>query len=149
MATPQVSEIFQEFNRVSDRQEKKNVLLKYRNVKALQFTIRAGMHPRIQFKFKEIPEYKSVGEVPVGMGYVTVASEIRKLYLFEEGNPRAPANLSESKRGKLLMGILEGMDRIEAEVFKGIILKNLPIAGLSKEMVEEVWPGLLTAAIWS
>ena len=141
MAAVNVYEILDDFEKQKTTEEKKAVLRKYDSF-ALRMTLRAAMHPQIKFVFEEIPAYKQ-SYAPPGLGYGTLHQVFDKIYIFEEGNPKAPAGLTLQRRKEILVQLMENLENREAQVFEAILMKKLKIKGLTPKLVEEVFPGLL------
>jgi hypothetical protein len=136
-----IYEIFDEVAKAPTDQDKRGVLIYY-NGPILRQVLRAAFHPNIRFVFKEEISYKP-SDAPIGLGYSSLDMEFRKIYLFEEGNPRVDPNLSLERRKILLIQILESLEAKEAKVLMDIILKRLNVPGLTKELVLSVFPTLL------
>ena len=69
-------------------------------------------------------------------------TELRKLYMFQCGNPTAE-NLSPRKQKELLIQLLESLEPREAEVVMGIFKKDQGVDGLTYEFVKEAFPEML------
>lgn len=134
-------EVFQKFEAAKTTEEKKQVL-RENNSYALRGILRANFHPNIKFLFEKLPDYKP-SDAPLGLGYTNIETEIDRIYLFEQGNPKAPAELTQARRSQLLAQILESLEAKEAEVYGNTILKKLKVKGLTKNLVTEVYPQLL------
>ena len=81
-------------------------------------------------------------EIPIGMSHCQLSTELRKLYMFRDGDPTA-AKLSERKRNELLIQLLESIEPREAEVVYGIFVKDQGVKGLDYAFVKEAFPKLL------
>ena len=99
-------------------------------------------HPKFEWLVKEIPEGFKFKDIPAGMGYAQLTTELRKIYLFQKGHPTAMA-LTEKKRQQLLYEFLENLEPREAEVIIGIFNKDLGVPGLNAKFVKEAFPELL------
>jgi len=132
-------EVFDEFEKAPNREAKKNVL-RDNNSFALRSVLRANFHPNIKFVFESIPMFKP-SDMPVGMGYSSIDKEINRIYLFEQGNPAAPKELTQERRAQLLVQILEVLEAREATIFCAMIMKDLQskVKGLTKGLVKEVF----------
>jgi DNA-directed RNA polymerase sigma subunit (sigma70/sigma32) len=62
--------------------------------------------------------------------------------MFQEGHPTAE-NLTESKRNKLLIELLDSLEPREAEVVMGIFNKDQGVKGLTYKFVKEAFPNML------
>lgn len=137
----QVYEIFEEFEKAKNKKDKIAVLQKNNNF-ALQTVLQAVYTPSVEFMIEKIPYYKPE-QVPPGMGYSTIMQEIDRLYLLVKGHPKCPEGLTEARREQILIQMLEALEAKEAVVFMNMILKNLKIKGLDKNIVLEAFPGLV------
>ena len=136
-----VYEILDEFEKAPTKHDKQNIL-RFNQSTALLFVLQAALHPNINWVIKEVPTWKP-SIAPPGLGYLTIASEVSKMYLFREGNPDVSPNLTHEKLVNLFVQKLEGMEAREAQVLINAVLKNLKIKGLTYSLVKEVFPDLL------
>lgn len=136
-----VYEILDEVANAKNDEERRAILF-YNNNYALRCVLRATFHPNIKFTIKKVPYYKP-SQAPAGLSDSTLHKEINRIYLFEEGNSRVSSNLTEERKEKILIQILEALEAKEAVVFTNTLLKNLKVKGLTKKLVEEVFPDLL------
>ena len=68
---------------------------------------------------------------------------IGRVYLFTKGNPRVPPALTEKRKNEILIQILESLEKEEANVFAGMLMKNLKVPHLTAKLIHEALPGLL------
>lgn len=141
MAIKNVYEVFDEFNNAKSKAERIDVLRR-NDTWALRQVLLGAFHPTVKFTVKKVPEYKKE-EMPPGMSYGHMTEALSRVYLFQEGNPRVPAGLTEKRKEELLMQILESLEIQEAEVFANMLLKNLKVKYLTEALVNESFPGLL------
>jgi len=134
-------EVFDEFEKAPNRQAKIDVL---RNKKtyAMECVLRGAFHPDIKYVFDEIPAYND-SLSPPGLGYTNIHQELDRVYLYEQNNPRTAPNLSLDRKKYLLVQVLESMEKRESEIFGGMIVKRLPVKGLTYKLVAEAFPDLL------
>lgn len=135
-------EIFDEFLKVNTRKEKIDVLRKNDNL-ALRTILKGAMHPRIEFLITQVPMYKQ-NDSPAGLAYTSIWNEINRIYLFEKGHPRRAPGFTDERMKLILIQILESLEAKEATVFINMLLKNLRVPGLTSEVVNEAFPGLLS-----
>lgn len=135
-------EIFDEFEKATTKQERMNVIgnnLSHTLVEVLRLTF----HPDIKWKVKELPEnYKIPNDVLPGITYDSLNSQLRRLYLFQEGHPTAE-QLTERRRTELLFQILNAIEPREAEIIMGIFSKDQGVKGLNYKFVKEAFPQML------
>lgn len=136
-----IYEIFTEFQTQPTRQGKIQVLRDNMTTE-MQCVLRGAFHPQIKYLVDEIPPYKTSDALP-GLGWTSIGHEMDRVYLFEAGNPKRPANLKERRMYDILIQMLESMEAREAKVFAGMLTKNLNIPGLDYAIVKEAVPNLL------
>jgi hypothetical protein len=133
-------EVFDEFEKQPTKEDRINVLRR-NDSHHLRMMLRAAFHPNIKFFLEKFPYYDPQS-MPVGTGD-PVAHILNKLYIFERGNPRAPAGLTDAKRDKLLIQFLEGLEAREATLVLNMMMKNLKVKNLTYKLVKEVFPDIL------
>lgn len=136
-----VYEILDEVAKATNDQDRKAILF-YNNNYALRCVLRAAFHPKIQFTIEKVPYYKP-SLAPVGLSDTTLHTEINRIYIFEANNPRVSPNLTQERKEKILIQILESLEAKEAVVLMNTLLKDLKVPGLTRELVESVFPDLL------
>jgi len=137
-----VYEILNEFKNTADRNTKINLLRHYAQTDpVLKDVLFGAFHPFMNFVIKDLPKYKTP-DCPPGMAYSHMSHAISKSYLFIENHPRAPAGLTMARRIQLLQQLLESLEEKEAEVYGNMLLKDLKVEGLTKEIVDEAFPGI-------
>lgn len=141
MAIKNIYEVFDDFNKAKSKTDRIDTLRR-NDTWALRQVLLGAFHPTVKFTVKKVPEYKKV-EMPPGMSYGHMTEALSRVYLFQEGNPRVPAGLTEKRKEELLMQILESLEIQEAEVFGGMLLKNLKVKYLTEALINEAFPGLL------
>lgn len=137
-----IYEVFDEFEAVSSKTDKMSVIEKNLS-KALYQVLLLTFHPNYQWKVKEMPENYKIPDVTIpGMSNCQLSTEIRKLYLFQEGHPSS-ANITPRKQNELLIQLLESLEPREAEVIIGIFKKDQGVKGLTYKFVKEAFPNML------
>lgn len=139
--TKMMYEIFDMFEMAPSKQDKINVL-RSNGTYTLRSVLKGTFDPNVKFVIEKVPYY-GVSDAPVGMGYTTIAQELSRAYLFEENNPRVDPNLSYDRKEKILIQILEALEKREAEIFMNMLLKNQKVKGLTYKIVKEAFPDLL------
>ena len=137
-----IYEILNEVANAKTKQDKINIL-RQNERSALKSVLVGAYHPTLKFVFDKIPEYKTEKNIPPGMGYTTLDMELRRIYLFVEGNAKVDPNLSLQRKEHILIQMLEALEPKEAEVLANMLMKNLHIKGLNADLVEEAFPGLI------
>ena len=136
-----IYEVFDEFDNALTKKEKMRVIennLSQTLVNVLLLTF----HPEYEWKFKEFPEDYRIPDTLPGISVCQLSTELRKLYLFREGDP-ASEKLTDRKRLELFIQFLESLEPREAEVVIGIFKKDQGVDGLTYEFVKEAFPQLL------
>lgn len=141
---PTISAVLAEAAGRAKKVDRIAVLHKYDHA-GLRMFLAVALNPNIQWDLPdEDPVYKpnELEHDQEGALY----SEMRKLYLYlkpnhiyKEYNP----NLTQAKRQMLFTQLLETVDRKDAIALLAARRKKLPVK-LSKETIEEAFPGLLT-----
>ena len=136
-------EVFDEFENARSKKERMEVI--GRNLSpVLVEVLRLTFHPNFQWYIDDMPENYIVQmdtKLP-GLGRTQLSTDLRKLYLFQKGNPTAD-KLSPRKRNELLIQLLETLEPREAEVVAGIFRKDQCVNGLDYQFVKEAFPHLL------
>lgn len=137
-------EVFEEFENAPNREAKIDILRSNKSY-ALECVLRGAFHPNIKYVFEEIPAYRS-SDAPAGLGYSSIHQELDRVYLFEQNNPRVAPNLTLDRKKYLLIQMLEAMEAKEAAIYSGMLMKRLPVKGLTYKLVKEAFPELLPDA---
>ena len=135
-------EVFDEFEQAKTKKDRMDVI--QRNLSTtLVNVLELTFHPQIKWKVKELPEsYRVPTDVLPGITYDSLNSQLRRLYMFREGNQTAET-LTQKRREELLIQLLESIEPREAEVILGIFQKDLGVKGLDYKFVKEAFPNLL------
>jgi len=86
------------------------------------------------------PPYKEVGPDVDAQG--RLVQELRKLYLFIEGDTDTQKNLKQVRREQLFIEMLESVDPGDAKVLLGMKDGKLPFKSITKKLVAEAFPNL-------
>lgn len=135
-------EIFDEFETAKNKKERMQIIgqnLSQALVDVLKFTY----HPQFKWKVKELPDnYKIPTDMLPGLTYDSLSAQLRKMYMFLEGNQTAET-LSATRSKELLVQMLESIEPREAEIILGIFQKDLGVRGLDYKFVKEAFPDML------
>lgn len=132
------SEIFDEFNKATTKNERLGVLRKYDHPRFREF-LKLAFDPKIKFDV-EIPKYRPAVE-PAGLNYTYLTSEVTKLYRFIVGHPQRPPGLTPEKQKQLLLVILESLHKDEAALLVRLVKGDLGVKYLTLNLVTEAYPG--------
>jgi hypothetical protein len=135
-------QIFDDFEQASTKSEKMEVIGKNLSSTLVE-VLKLTYHPNFQWLVKELPDnYKVASDNIPGFNRSQLSTELRRLYLFQQGNPDAE-RLSPRKRQELLYQLLDSVEPREAEVILGIFQKDQGVKGLDYKFVKEAFPNLL------
>ena len=113
-------EVFDEFEQAKSKKDRMVVIERNLNPTLVE-VLRLTYHPNFQWYVEDMPENYIVPmdtRIP-GLGRTQLSTDLRKLYLFQKGNPTAD-KLTPRKRNELLLQMLETLEPREAEVVAGI-----------------------------
>ena len=141
MSKKNIYEVFDEFRKATTKADRINVLRR-NDTYALKNVLMGVFNKNIKFTVTEIPQFRR-DPIPPGMAYNNMTGALDRVYLFTEGNPRVPAGLTEKRKMEILIQILESLEEKEADVFSGMLMKDLKVPYLTEALVGEAFPGLL------
>lgn len=141
MSKKNIYEVLEDFKKAKTKKDRIDVL-KNNDSWALRNVLIGTFHPNVEFLIKNVPEFKRE-KIPQGMSYNHMTDVLSKTYLFQKNNPKAPAALTEKRRVELLIQILESLEEQEADVFVGMLNKNLKVPHLTEALVNEAFENLL------
>lgn len=133
------SEIFEDFDKAKNKQERLAVLRKYDHPRFREF-LNYAFNPHVKFDV-EIPQYRPAIE-PAGLNSTYLSTEVTKMYRFIVGHPQRPEGLSDLKKKQLLTVILESLHKDEADLMCKLIKKDLGVKYLTMNLVLEAFPGM-------
>ena len=133
-------EIFKEVHNAKKKAEKIAVLHHYSSA-AVKTVLGYTYNPNVKWLLPEgTPPYTPL---PKGADQESaLASELRKIYLFTEGDTEAQRNLKPNRRETLFIVMLESIDPRDAKVLIGMKERKLPFNGLTRKLVDEAFPNL-------
>jgi len=136
-----IYEILNDVNNASTKSERIDILRR-NGRQSLKNVLQGAFHPKIKFVVKSPISYKKQ-EVPPGMGYTNIDTELKRIYLFVEGSKKVDPNLKLAKKINILTELLEAMEPKEAEIFMNMILKDLKLKNITYDLVKEAFPNIL------
>jgi len=135
-------EIFDDFESAKNKKEKMEVIEKNLS-QTLVDVLKLTYHPNFRWKVKELPDnYKVPNDILPGITYDSLNAQLRRLYIFLEGNETAE-KIDDKRRNELLIQMLESIEPREAEIILGIFQKDLGVKGLDYKFVKEAFPDLI------
>lgn len=134
-----VAEILKKASEIPNELARADWLRRY-DSQALRYVLSGALDPNIKWLLPEgDPPYKPNDLVDQQHRLYT---ESRKFYLFVEGgNP----NLKQLRREALFIELLESLDPADAKLLLAIKDKRMPYSGITKEIVNLAFPGLIPA----
>ena len=136
-----IYEIFDEFVVAKTKEDKINVLAK-NWTPTLKLVLQLAYRPEVQWKYKSYPPAYKIPDTKPGISYVSLDMDLKRLYMFQEGNPTAD-KLDPRKREGLLLSFLEALEPREADIIIGIFRKDLGVKGLTFKFIKDNIPGVL------
>jgi hypothetical protein len=132
-----ISEILKKASEIKD--EKMRIgWLRQNDSNVLRGILKGALDPSIEWQLPEgNPPYKENDLVDQQN---ILYSEYRRLYLFtKNGNP----NLKQIRRESLFIELLESVDKDDAKLLLHMKDKNLPYPGVTKDIINKAFPGLI------
>ena len=139
--TLMIGEILDKFEKAKTRQEKKDVLETYKNVKVLRHLLRGTFDPKVQWTITEQPDYAKDVVTPEGEEPNNLYVELSKCSIFVKGHPKS-AKLKLERSRQLLIQILESLSASEAALYMQMLKKKSKVKGLTSKLVLEVFPNM-------
>ena len=136
-----IYEVFDEFEAAPSKKAKMEVIGNNLS-KVLTEVLQLAFHPQYEWNVKVVPEGYTIKNIPAGMSYAQLSTELRKMYMFRKGDATSD-KLTPKKREQLLVEYLQNLEPREAEVVMGIFNKDLGVKGLDYKFVKEAFPNLL------
>ena len=129
------SEIFEQIELAVTKEERIEILQKNKSDSLIEF-FRLLYDTNIEFDV-EIPNYKPAIE-PAGLNFTYLHTEVKKLYRYVKGDPRADV-LTQKKKQDLLAVTLESLHKDEAELLVGLVNKDIGVRHLNEKLVKEAY----------
>jgi len=138
---PNIYEIIEKFDQAETLEDKKFVL-RNNSYYHLKEVLKYTFNPKYEFYVEpEFPKDYIKPDTHPGIRISGIESEVRKAYLFLKGDSTADS-LTPQKRHTLLLQLLESFEPKEADIWFNMMNKDLKVKGLTKELVQEVFPEL-------
>ena len=133
-----IHEILEEFAKAKGKPAKMEVL-RLNNSPALQDVIRGSMDKPITWMLPEgTPPFT---EAPAGSVPSNLQKQNKMFTYFVKGGKGT--NFKQMKREQIFIGVLEGIHPLDAQIVISMINKKVPVKGLTRAIVNEVFPHLL------
>lgn len=132
--------IFEEVGKATKKSDKISILQK-NSSPALKQVLGMTYDPRVEWLLPEgIPPYKPLPKS--ADQEAMLAAEMRRVYLFVNGDTDSQRNLKQVRREQLFIELLESIDPDDAKVLLGMKEGKLPYKGLTRKLVAEAFPNL-------
>jgi len=133
-------EIFEEVEKAKTKKEKQDVLRKYSGAPLKQI-LGFTFNPNVKWLLPEgdPPYTPAKGQADIQGQLV---AELRRLYLFVEGNNDTQKNLKQIRREQLFIEMLESVDPGDAKVLLSMKEGKLPFKSITRKLVAETFPNL-------
>jgi len=132
-----VAEFLEKVSKLKNKNEK-IAALRYNNSDVIRTILQGAFDPRVKWMLPEgTPPYKS-SELP-DQENVLIRECRRLIHFVEGGNPA----LKQMRREALFIELLESVAPKDAVLLCNIKDKKLPYKGITAEIVNEAFPGLL------
>lgn len=135
-----IYEVFDEFEKQTTKKDRIDVLAKNWSP-TLKLVLQLAYRPEVQWKYKNFPESYKKQEIVPGYSFASLDTEIKRLYIFQKGNPTAE-KLTPKRSEELLVVFLESLEPREAEIVMGIFRKNLGVKGLTEKFIRDNIPDI-------
>ena len=139
--TLMISEILDKFEKAKSRQEKKDVLEKYKDIEVLRHLLRGIFDPKVQWTITEQPDYAKDVKTPEGEEPNNLYIEIPKCSIFVKDHLKS-AKLKLERSKQILIQILESLSASEAALYMQMLKKKSKVKGLTSKLVLEVFPNM-------
>lgn len=133
------SEILQQFDAAETRKDKIVVLQKHDTARFRDFLVLA-FKPEIEFDVA-IPKYKPSLN-PAGLNELYIDGELSRMYRFIKDHPKRPSGFGGDRQEQILISVLEGLHKDEAELLINVLKKDLKVKYLTPALVREAYPGI-------
>ena len=135
----EVHEVFDAISKAKNREDKIQIL-KDNNHHAVRDIIKGGMDPNVEWLLpKGRPPFKA--NIPESAPS-SLLKENRKFTYFIKGG--AGKDITPVKRESIFIGVLESIHPADAELVLNMVAKKIPVKGLTRKIVQEAYPGLLS-----
>jgi len=135
------SEIFEEFEKATTKQEKINILRREGDER-FRFFLQLVFNPAIEFDIALPEKYRPAVE-PAGLNYAYLDTEMPKMYRFIKNHPMRPPGFTTEKTTQQLLVMIESLHRDEAAIILEVLQKKFKVKQLTANLVREAFPDLI------
>jgi hypothetical protein len=133
------SEIFQEFDKATTREDRVKILQKNGDARFKDFLVMA-LNPYVKFDIVP-PTYRPAIE-PAGLNFAYLDTEMPKMYRFISNHPKRSGPIPDEKQKQLLVVILEALHKDEAALLVKVFQKDLGVKYLTPKICKEAFPDI-------
>ena len=134
------SEIFEEFEKATTKQERINILRREGDER-FRFFLQLVFNPAIEFDIVLPDRYRPAKE-PAGLNYAYLDTQMPKMYRFIKGNPMRPEGFTAEKTTQQILVMVESLHKDEAAIILDVLQKRFKVKHLTANLVKEAFPEL-------
>ena len=135
------SEIFEEFEKATTKQERINILRREGDER-FRFFLQLVFNPAIEFDIV-LPHMYRPAKEPAGLNFAYLDTQMPKMYRFIKNHPMRPEGFTAEKTTQQILVMLESLHRDEAAIILKILKKEFKIKNLTANLVREAFPDLI------
>ena len=135
------SEIFEEFEKATTKQERINILRREGDER-FRFFLQLVFNPAIEFDIVMPHMYRPAKE-PAGLNYAYLDTQMPKMYRFIKNHPMRPPGFTTEKTTQQLLVMIESLHRDEAAIIIKVLQKDFKVKHLTANLVKEAFPDLI------
>ncbi len=133
-----VSEVLTRVNNASSDDERIKILKDF-ETHALLYVLRNSFTPQITFDEIGVPEYNQSRQA-IGLDFSSLHQEARRIYVLADDFKK----ITVARKREIFLQILEAIHASEARLLEQVVKKEIKVKGLTPELVEKTFPGLLS-----
>lgn len=134
------SEIFEEFEKASTKQDRINILRREGDER-FRFFLQLAFNPAIEFDIV-LPHMYRPAKEPAGLNFAYLDTEMPRMYRFIKNHPMRPPEFTADKTTQMILVMLESLHRDESALILKIFKKEFKIKNLTHNLVKEAFPDL-------
>jgi len=135
------SEIFEEFEKATTKQERINILRREGDER-FRFFLQLAFNPAIEFDIV-LPHMYRPAKEPAGLNFAYLDTQMPKMYRFIKNHPMRPEGFTAEKTTQQILVMLESLHRDEAAIILKILKKEFKIKNLTANLIKEAFPDLV------
>jgi hypothetical protein len=135
------SEIFEEFEKATTKQERINILRREGDER-FRFFLQLVFNPAIEFDIVMPHIYRPAKE-PAGLNFAYLDTEMPRMYRFIKSHPMRPPEFTADKTTQMILVMLESLHKDEAAMLIKVFQKDFKVKQLTANLVKEAFPDLV------